>query len=271
MKLEGKVAIVTGGAQGIGQGIVRCLAEEGADVVIADINGDAARKTADEVKASGRKSLAIEADLADNKKVKQVVQQTIDTFGKIDILVNNVGGPGEVNLASTSSQFVDQEEAEWDENFQLNLKIHVLMSQAVTPYFIKQKSGKIVNIASISGQKPEAIAYSACKAGAIALTKGLAKELAKHNINVNCICPGSIYTAFHERIIATRVRHGDPAVIGLEPGEYREYFEKKAASYTPLRRPQTPKDIGRAVVFLVSEDARNITGDILSVSGGMQM
>ncbi len=271
MKLEGKVAIVTGGAQGIGQGIVRCLAEEGADVVIADINGDAARKTADEVKTLGRKSLAIEADLTDKKKVNQVVQQTIDTFGKIDILVNNVGGPGKVHLASTSSQFAEQEEAEWDENFQLNLKTHVLMSQAVTPYLIKQKSGKIVNIASISGQKPDAIAYSACKAGDIALTKGLAKELAEYNINVNCICPGVIWTAFHERIIAARVRLKEPEVMGLKPSEYEEYFRKKILPLVPLKRLQTPEDMGRAVVFLVSEDAKNITGDILSVSGGTQM
>ena len=271
MKLEGKVAIVTGGAQGIGQGIVRCLAEVGAEVVIADINGDAARKTADEVKASGRKSLAIEADLTDKKKIKQVVKETIDTFGKIDILVNNVGGPGEVHLASTSSQFVDQEEAEWDENFQLNLKTHVLMSQAVVPYFIKQKSGKIVNISSISGLKPTAEAYSACKAGDIALTKALAKELAEHNINVNCVCPGGIYTAFHERSINRRIRLKDPEVMGLEPSEYREYFEKRLIPHVPLKRLQTVEDIGHAVVFLVSEDAKNITGHILSVSGGMQM
>jgi len=253
MKLEGKVAIVTGGAQGIGQGIVRCLAEEGADVVIADINGDAARKTADEVKASGRKSLAIEADLTDSKKVKQVVKETIDTFGRIDILVNNVGGIGEIYYARASSQpFVDQEEAEWDENFQLNLKTHVFMSQAVIPCFIKQKSGKIVNISSISGQKPNALAYSACKASDIALTKGLAKELAEHNINVNCVCPGVVYTAFHERAIAARVRHGDPEVMGLEPSEYREYFEKRVISRSLLKRLQTPEDIGRAVVFLAS-------------------
>ena len=271
MKLEGKVAIVTGGAQGIGQGIVRCLAEEGADVVIADINGDAARKTADEVKALGRKSLAIEADVTDKKKVKQVVQQTIDTLGRIDILVNNVGGIGEIYYARTSSQFVDQEEAEWDENFQLNVKTHVLASQAVVPYFIKQKSGKIVNISSISGQKPDALAYAACKAGDIALTKGLAKELAEHNINVNCICPGVVYTAFHERAIAARVRRGDPEVMGLKPSEYREYFEKRVIARSLLKRMQTPEDIGRAVVFLVSEDARNITGHIISVSGGRQM
>ncbi len=271
MKLEGKVAIVTGGAQGIGQVIVRCLAKEGTDVVIADINFDAAKRTADEVKAMGRKALAIEADLTDSKKIKQVVQQTMDTFGKIDILVNNVGGLGEIRYAKTLPNvvsFVDEEEAEWDESFKLNLKSHVLMSQAVVPHLIKQKSGKIVNISSISGRTPHPSPYSTFKAGDIALTKGLAKELAGHNINVNCVCPGQVYTAFHERLICRRIEDKDPEVMGVEP---REYFEKMATSTTPLKRPQTPEDIGHAVVFLVSEDSKNITGHTLDVNGGRYM
>ncbi len=268
MKLEGKVAIVTGGAAGIGLGIVLCLAEEGADVVIGDINGDAARKAASDVEKLGRKALAIETDLTDKKKVAQVVQQTIDTFGKIDIVVNNVGGNWvKARADRTSPEFTAQEEAEWDETFQLNMKSHVFMSQAVIPYFIEQKSGKIVNISSIAGQKPAATPYSVCKAGDIALTKALAKELAEHNINVNCVCPGGVYTAFHENMIIERIKYKDPSVMGLKPSEYREYFEKRAAGRL-LKRAQTAEDMGRAVVFLVSEDAKNITGEILSVSGG---
>ena len=271
MKLEGKVAIVTGGAQGIGQGIVRCLAEEGADVVIADINGDAARKTADEVKALGRKSLVVEADLTDKKQNERVVQQTIDTFGKIDILVNNVGGAVGARRARTSPHFVDQEELEWDEMFQLNLKTHVLMSQAVIPYLIKQKSGKIVNIASIAGQQVYNEPYCTFKAADIYLTVGLAKELAEYNINVNCVCPGAVYTAFHSWRILKQVEDKDPAVMGLKPSEYKEYWEKRVAQRMPLKRAQTTEDMGRAVVFLVSEDAKNITGETLSVSGGSQI
>ncbi len=269
MKLEGKVAIVTGGGQGLGQGIARCLAEEGADVAIVDINRDTARKVADEVKALGRKSLAIEADLTDNKGVKQAVRDVISTFGKIDILVNNVGGMGKTLLARTSPEFTDQEEAEWDENYKLNLKTHILMSQAVAPYFIKQKSGKIVNIASQAGKMPGSgsMAYSVAKAADIHFTRSLATVLAEHNINVNCICPGVIYTPLWEKIAAQSIRRL-PEAKGMTT---REHFLKFAVPLVPLKREQTPEDIGRAVVFLVSEDARNITGQSLNVDGGRVM
>ena len=270
MKLEGKVAIVTGGGQGIGQGIVHCLAEEGADVAVVDINGDNAKKVADDVKGLGRKSLALEVDLTDNKKITQAVQDIIDTFGKIDILVNNVGGLGKTLLARTSPEFIDQEEAEWDENYELNLKTHVLMSRAVVPYFRKQKSGKIVNIASIAGKSNYAghMAYSAAKASVISFTRTLAMELAEHNINVNCICPGVIYTPLWEKIAAQHVRLL-PEAKGMEPREY--FFKVVVPGFVPLKREQTPEDIGRATVFLVSEDAKNITGQSLNVDGGRIM
>ena len=196
MKLDGKVAIVTGGGQGLGRGAVLCLAEEGADVAIVDINRDTASKVADEVKALGRKSLAVVVDATDSKQVDQAVQKVIDTFGKIDILVNNVGGGGKSTWARTSLAFVDQEEAEWDETLTLNLKSHVLMCRAVVPYFLKQKSGKIVNISSIGGKTPSPtiMQYGAAKAAVIHFTKSLAMELAEQNINVNCVCPGVIFT-----------------------------------------------------------------------------
>ncbi len=268
MKLEDKVAIVTGGGAGIGQGIVHCLAEEGADVAVVDIIGDNARKVADEVKVLGRKSLAIEADLTDTKKVTQAVQDIINTFGKIDILVNNVGGLGKTLLARTKMGFINEEDAEWDETYELNLKTHILMSRAVAPCFIKQKSGKIVNISSEAGKRigTTVTAYGTVKASVIHFTKSLAGELAEHNINVNCICPGIVYTAFHEAAGALFARlHPDEAMTP------RERFDKFLVAHTPLKREQTPEDIGRAVVFLVSEDAKNITGQALSVDGGRIM
>ena len=269
MKLEGKVAIVTGGGVGIGRGIVHCLAEEGADVAVVDINRDTAREVAGEVKAAGCESLAIEADLTDNKKVTQAVQDIINTFGKIDILVNNAGGMGKILLARTSLKFVDVKEAEWDENYELNLKTQVLMSRAVAPYFIKQKSGKIVNISSVAGKsnRSQHMAYSAAKASVIHFTRILAAELAEHNINVNCICPGVIYTPLWEKIAAQFTRLL-PEAKGMTP---REYFDKFNVPRVPLKRGQTVEDIGYAVVFLVSEDARNITGQSLNVDGGMIM
>jgi len=269
MKLEGKIAIVTGGGAGIGRSIVHCLAEEGADVAVVDINIDTARKVAGEVKAVGRKALAVEVDLTDNKKVTQAVQDIINTFGKVDILVNNAGGMGKTLLARTSMDFVDQKDAEWDENYELNLKTQVLMCRAVASYFIKQKSGKIVNIASMAGKSngSQHMAYSAAKAGAIHFTRILASALAEHNINVNCICPGVIYTPLWEKIAAQRIRIL-PEAKGMIP---REYFDKFLVSRVPLKREQTVEDIGRTVVFLVSEDARNITGQSLNVDGGTVM
>jgi len=269
MKLEGKIAIVTGGGVGIGRGIVHCLAEEGADVAVVDINRDSASKVAGDVKAAGRKSLAVEADLTDNKKVAQAVQDIINTFGKIDILVNNVGGMVRTLLTRNSLEFVDMTEAEWNESYELNLKSHILISQAVVPYFVKQKSGKIVNISSMAGKMPGSghMTYNIFKAADIHLTRSLATALAEHNINVNCICPGIIYTPLWE-VFAAKFTRILPEARGMTP---REYFDRFLVSRVPLKREQTVEDIGRAVVFLVSEDARNITGQALNVDGGMVM
>ena len=273
MKLEGKVAVVAGAGHGIGQGIVRCLAEEGADVAIADINEDNAKKVADEVKALGHKSLAITADLTDSEKVDQLVQKVINTFGKIDILVNNVGGLGKAFLARTRRDFVGIEEAEWDEVFMLNLKTHVFLCQAVAPHFQKQKSGKIVNISSIasSGPQPWNPPYGVAKASDVNFTLSLARELAKDNINVNCINPGKVWTPFWETFYATEWAKNSPVPTWAEGMTPKERWLKETELYTPLKRPQAPEDIGRAVVFLVSEDAKNITGQVLNVDGGMRM
>ncbi len=175
---------------------------------------------------------------------------------------------GKILLARTSPDFTDQEEAEWDENYRLNLKAHVLMSQAVVPYFIKQKSGKIVNIASQAGKMPGsgAMAYSVAKAADIHFTRSLATVLAEHNINVNCVCPGVIYTPMNEKIAAQSIRRL-PEAKGMTS---REHF-LKFVPLVPLKREQTAEDIGRAVAFLVSEDARNITGQSLNVDGGRVM
>ncbi len=258
MKLEGKVAIVTGGGQGIGQGIVHRLAEEGADVAVVDINRDTARKVADEVKALGRKSLAIEADVTDSKQVDRLVQETIDTFGKIDILVNNAGKTSSlITPVRTKSRFIDQEEKEWDQGIAVNFKTQVLMSQAVAPYLIKQRSGKIINIGAETGNNRmggKVTPYMEMKAANIHFTKSLAAELAGDNINVNCVDPGWVWGPSYER-----------------RGESREHFEQRVAPQIPLKRSQTPEDIGDAVVFLVSEDARNITGQLLNINGGLYM
>ena len=261
MKLKDKVAIVTGGGQGIGRGIVLCLAEEGADAVILTKSGASGQEVAEEVKKMGHRSLAIKADVTDNQQVDQAVQKAIDTFGKIDILVNSVGG-GSVAIAP----FLKLEGAEWDRTFELNLKSQVFMCRAVVPHFIKQGSGKIVNIGSRLARLIDIplTVYSAAKAAVVHYTKHLAAELAPHNINVNAVCPGDVLTPKIEVAFA-RMAQTNPEAAGKTP---EELFLQVAGPRMAFKRLQTPEDIGRAVVFLASEDARNITGQALYVDGG---
>ena len=271
MKLEGKVAIVTGAGGGIGRGIALCLAEEGADVVVNSLHEETSNRTAADVKALGRRALAIVADITESEQIARVVQETLNTFGKIDILVNNVGGAGKIVGAKTSlAPFISQTEAEWDEGIELNFKTQVLMCQAVVPHFLKQKSGKIVNIASNAARfvKFHSIpGYEITKGAVVHLTKCLATELAAHNINVNAVCPGGVYTPLLERLY-TQSGQAKPEAEGMTG---REYFLKFSVPRFPMKREQTPEDVGKAVVFLASEDARNITGQALYIDQGQFM
>ncbi len=300
MKLKDKVAIVAGGGQGIGEGIVRCLAEEGADVAVVDINSENARKVADEVKAMGRKALAVVADLTNDDEVKRAVQEPVDFFGKIDILVNNVGGVSEETsqLMQEYRELLGDESLPpymyfssevWDRYYKLNLKTHVMMSHAVTPHFMKQRSGKIVNISSIAGRGPDPgqMPYGAAKAGDISITWSLARALAPFNVTVNCVCPGFVYTPLWARGAAAqynRIREAKTKgqelpdrfrrfeaedIEGLTPYEF--WMKYIVVPATPLGREQTAEDMGRAVAFLVSEDAKNITGQTIHVDGGITM
>ncbi len=273
MKLEGKVAIVTAAGRGIGRGIALCLAEEGADVVVNSFHEETTTKVADEVRALGRRVLAIAGDITTADKIAQVVQDTINTFGKIDILVNNVGG-GRMTSKEPGISFLEQVEAEWDGTYEQNLRATVLMCKAIEPHFVKQKSGKIVNIASVaasSASTMSSVPYSVMKAGLIRFTQALANELGPYNVNVNCVCPGLVYTDAWQRG-ATRMVETRPEYKGLKPRDW--FVEFMAGKYpelgptTPLRREQTVEDMGHAVVFLVSEDAKNITGQKIHVDGG---
>ena len=281
MKLEGKIAAVTGGGAGIGEGIVRCLAEEGADVAVIDISKDNAEKVSAGIKAMGRRSMAIIADVTEKGHADFALKQILDTFGRVDILVNNVGGESKYYYEETGVDY--SEEKEWDDTIRLNLRATMLMTRAVAPQFVNQKSGKIVNISSIGGRPmaggpPPAggmsgseaklspmTSYGVAKAGVIQFSRLMALQLAPYNINVNCVCPGVLYTPLYERSAPRRIQ-STPGAGGLS---YREYFDKYVASRVPLGREQTPEDIGRAVVFLTSEEARNITGQSINVDGGL--
>lgn len=263
MKLTDKVAIVTGGGDGIGRGIVLCLAEEGADVAVIDINPTTANKVVEEIEAMGRRGLAIVADATSKEAITKAVEEIVATFGKIDILVNNVGG------TDADVSVVAHDVDTWDGFYRLTLKAHVIACQAVMPHLVRQQSGKIVNISSEAAwiPSPALMAYSAMKSGVVSLTRSLARQAAADNINVNCICPGVIWTTMWERI-ATSLVELNPRFKGMSP---REFFDKNVVASRPFAREETPEDIGHAVVFFASEDARNITGQSLNVNGGNRM
>lgn len=297
MKLKGKVALVAGGGQGIGEGISLCFAEEGAEVAIADINAEKAKKVAEKIEAMGCKALDLSADLTEDKEAQKTVRATVEFFGKIDILVNNVGGVNAETLMQVVEhratlgdeslpEFMYFNSKVWDQYYKLNLKTHVLLSQAITPYFIKQRSGKIINISSVSGRLPEPghMPYGSMKAGDISLTWSLARALAPYNVTVNCICPGFVYTPLWDMGATARynmIREAKAKGQGLPPGVDADDVERLSPRElwlkyivlpsTPLGREQTAEDMGRAAVFLVSDDAKNITGQVLNVDGGLAM
>ncbi len=260
-RLDGKVALVTGAARGIGRGIATELAAEGADIVICDVLIDEAFRTAGELQnRHGVTAIALEMDVTSDDSIETQVAAALAEMGQIDILVNNAGVAPD-NLSQSEI------ESDWDRCFDVNLKAIWKVTKAVAPHFKEQGGGKIVNIASIAGRQGGAIAsYSASKAGAISLTQSQAAELGSHNINVNAICPGLLWTDLWRKLEGMLV--GDDAD---EVVDRRATFESIVASNMPLGREQTPSDIGKAAVFFASDDAQNITGQSLNVDGGMRM
>lgn len=246
VELTGKVALVTGSAQGIGRAIARLLAENGADVVISDINLEKAQETAKEIQAIGRRSLAIKANVADLSDVERMMETIIEQFGRIDILVNNAG-------ITRDRLILRMTEEDWDAVLDVNLKGTFNCTKAAIRYMAKHKSGKIVNIASVSGEmgNPGQANYAASKAGVIGFTKTIAREYAARGINVNAVAPGFIQTAMTDAI----------------PEKARESL----IQMIPMERMGQPEDVAQAVLFLVSERSSYITGQVLNVNGGIYM
>jgi len=264
MRLAEKVAMVTGGGAGIGRAIALAMAREGADVLVADIHLGAAEGTAKEVRDLGRRAAALPVDVSREAQVQQAIADGIRQFSRIDILVNNAGVTPRLGLP-----FTRQEEADWDRVFDVNVKSVFFTCKAIAPHFMERRSGKIVNIASIAGPLSSQTmpSYSVAKMGVITFTKIVAKELAAYNVNANAICPGLLYTDMWKGI-GEVIRETNPAYRDLTP---RQVFERRVQEWIPLRREQTPEDIGHAAVFLASEEARNITGQALMVDGGAAM
>jgi len=264
MRLKGKVAVVTGGAQGIGRGIVMCMAQEGADVAIADLQSEIAAKAADEVKALGRKAVAVKTNVAKQADLEALFEQIKRELGRIDILVNNAGV-----FCRAGLPFTNNVEEDWDLVWAVNVKSIFFACKAIAPYFIQRKEGRIINIASIAGllNTVSMPPYSVSKMGAITLTKIVAKDLAPHGITVNAICPGMLWTPFWQRYGEVLAK-ANPQFAGMTA---RQVFESRVQAITPLKREQTPEDIGWAAVFLASDHASNITGQVLNVDGGVVM
>src|SRR3990172_56241 len=213
MRLTGKVAVVTGGGSAIGRGIALAMAREGADVAIPDIQVLNAEKVAGEVRALGRKVVAMKTDVTSSADVKAMVDRTRDALGGIDILVNNAGMASPPGLP-----FTNNTEEDWDRTFAVNTKSVFLTCKAIAPYFIERKAGRIINIASIAGPLSAVTMppYSVAKMGVITLTRVVAKELAPHRITVNAICPGVLWTDFWQKL-AAHIAATNPAFKPLTP------------------------------------------------------
>jgi meso-butanediol dehydrogenase/(S,S)-butanediol dehydrogenase/diacetyl reductase len=256
--LAGHVALVTGAGQGIGRATALALARAGADVAVNDLNPDATDRVAGEVRALGRKSLSIPADVARVPEIERMVASATEGLGRLDVLVNNAG-------LIRPTPFGHVTERDWDETFAVNARGLFFCMQAVAPVMIGQGSGSIVNVSSIAGRGSASLSppYAASKTAVISLTQQAARALARHGVRVNAICPGVVDTDFNWRLddlLGVRQQ-------GLAPGD----FMKQRLATVPLGRLAEPDDIARVIVFLCSPAGSYMTGQAVTVDGGYLM
>jgi len=246
MQLANDVAIITGGARGIGREIALAFAREGAEVALFDVNPQQLEPTVQELRALGRRAEGLLVDVTDGKQVDEGVAKVLDKLGKIDILINNAG-------ITKDSLLIRMDDAQWDRVLDINLKGTFLCTRAVAKHMLRQRRGRIVSIASIVGLigNPGQANYAASKAGIIGLTKAVAKELASRGITCNAIAPGFIKTEMTDALAAEAKQRLTDAI--------------------PLGTLGDPRDVAAAALFLVSEAARYITGQVLVVDGGLAM
>ena len=246
MRLDNKIAVVTGAAQGIGKVIAMHLVQKGASLVLCDIDLEMVKEAAREIEEAGGKCLALKSDVSNMQDAEKIIKEAVAHFGSLDILVNNAG-------ITRDNVLIRMKEEQWDQVMAVNLKGTFNVTKAAIKVMMRKKSGKIVNIASITGLMGNAgqANYSASKAGVIGFTKSIAREYADRGITVNSVAPGFIETAMTDAI----------------PEREREELIRQI----PVKKLGTPEDVANAVYFLVSEEASYITGQVIGVNGGLYM
>jgi 3-hydroxybutyrate dehydrogenase len=266
MTLKGRVAIVTGASRGIGVGIARCLAEAGARVAVAARSAEGLESTCRQIEAAGGEALSVPTDVSVERAVRAMVAAVERTWGPVELLINNAGVHGDDDW----SEHYPEETRDWDKAFRVNTLSRVWASEAALPAMQERRFGRIINVSSIAGLEgfPAHVAYNSTRAAEISYTQALAREVGPHGITVNAILPGLVET---DMIVSLwkhlRLKFGEE-MAGDDP---KKCFEGLVETMTPLRRPQTPEDIGWLAVFLCSELGRNITGQAINVDGGMRV
>ncbi|MDY6880483.1 MAG: SDR family NAD(P)-dependent oxidoreductase [Desulfatiglans sp.] len=244
MELEGKVALVTGGGCGIGSAVALRLSENGAKVVVNDVVSDHAEKIVNQIRSSGGEAAYIQADISRYEEAEKLMEKTVEVFGTLDILINNAG-------ITRDKLMRDMEEKDWDDVLNINLKGAFNCSKFATPIMVEKKFGKIVSLSSRAHLgNPGQANYSSSKAGIIGLTRSMALEFGRYNINVNAIAPGMIETE------------------GLKSHPKYDAVLERALKITPLKRVGKPEDVANLVLFLVSEKSSYITGEVIHITGG---